>query len=232
MVSVGKFGAPKDQERRGLSFLIFVAIIGFSVARGVATFYTNFLWFGSIKLTSVWWTIVLARLSLVVGTSLIAFLFIFVNLRLAVRAAPVLDIFDSLVNESNGYSGLSLFNLSNIAIKEGDKVLALEYLARAAKDKNLSKKINDFAILKSGYIMLDYAEIANIEDKLSSLLNSQGPFSFYAKEIIALAYYRDNRYQESSKKFNDIANDASSPRNIASRSKIFSEQISSYDNVK
>ena len=57
-------------------------------------------------------------------------------------------------------------------------------------------------------------------------------FSFYAKEIIALAYYRDNRYQESSKKFNDIANDASSPRNIASRSKIFSEQISSYDNVK
>ena len=91
-----------------------------------------------------------------------------------------IDIFESLIGESNGYSGLSLFNLSNIAIKEGDKVLALEYLARAAKDKNLSKKINDFAILKSGYIMLDNAEIANIEDKLSSLLDSQGPFSFYA----------------------------------------------------
>ena len=109
---------------------------------------------------------------------------------------------------------------------------AIDIFDSLVKDKNLSKKINDFAILKSGYIMLDYAEITNIEDKLSSLLNSQGPFSFYAKEIIALAYYRDNRYQESSKKFNDIANDASSPRNIASRSKIFSEQISSYDNVK
>ena len=109
---------------------------------------------------------------------------------------------------------------------------ALEYLDKAAKDKNLSKKINDFAILKSGYIMLDNAEITNIEDKLSSILNSTGPFSFYAKEIIALAYYRDNRYQESSKKFSEIANDASSPRNIASRSKIFSEQILSYDNVK
>ena len=96
MVSIGRFGAPKDKERRGLSFLIFVVIIGFAVARGVATFYTNFLWFGSVELTSVWWTIILARLSLVVGTSLIAFLFIFINLRLAVRAAPVLDIFDSL----------------------------------------------------------------------------------------------------------------------------------------
>ena len=43
-----------------------------------------------------------------------------------------IDIFESLLGESNGYSGLSLFNLSNIAIKEGNKVLALEYLARAA----------------------------------------------------------------------------------------------------
>ena len=146
--------------------------------------------------------------------------------------SDAIDIFESLVNESNGYAGLSLFNLSNIAVKEGNKALALEYLDKASKDKNLSKKINDFAILKSGYIMLDNAEITNIEDKLSSLLNSTGSLSFYAKEIIALAYYRDNRYQESSKKFSDIANDASSPSNIASRSKIFSEQISSYDNVK
>ena len=44
MVSVGRVGASKDKERRGLSFLIFVSIIGFSIARGVATFYTNFLW--------------------------------------------------------------------------------------------------------------------------------------------------------------------------------------------
>ena len=63
-------------------------------------------------------------------------------------------------------------------------------------------------------------------------INSVTPFSFYAKEIIALAYYRDNRYLESSQKFNEIANDASSPSNIASRSKIFSEQIASYESVK
>ena len=96
MVSVGRFGNQNDQERRGLSFLIFVAIIGFSLARGIATFYTNFLWFGSVDLSSVWWTIILTRTGLVVGTSLVAFAFIFVNLRLAVRAAPVVDIFESL----------------------------------------------------------------------------------------------------------------------------------------
>ena len=143
-----------------------------------------------------------------------------------------IDLFETLLDESNGYSGLSLFNLANIAIKEGNIDLALDYLDKAAKNKNLSNKINDFAILRSGYIMLESFELSDIEEKLSSLLNSVSPFSFYAKEIIALAYYRDNRFLESSQKFNEIASDAASPRNIASRSKIFSEQIASYDSIK
>ena len=141
-------------------------------------------------------------------------------------------IFNSLLDESNGYSGLSLFNLANIATKEGDQELALKYLADASKDKSLSKKINDFATLKSGYLLLDIADITEIESKLINLSNSASPFSFYAKEIIALAYFRDKRYAESSQKFEEIANDASSPPNIASRSKIFSNQISSYEGTK
>ncbi len=141
-------------------------------------------------------------------------------------------IFNSLLDESNGYSGLSLFNLANIATREGDQELALKFLADAAKDKNLSKKINDFATLKSGYLLLDTADITEIESKLINLSNSASPFSFYAKEIIALAYFRDKRYDESSQKFEEIANDASSPPNIASRSKIFSNQISSYEGAK
>ena len=141
-------------------------------------------------------------------------------------------IFNSLLDESNGYSGLSLYNLANIAIEEGDEELALEYLAEASKDQSLSKKINDFAILKSGYLLLDIANTTEIESKLINLSNSVSPFSFYAKEIIALAYFRDKKYIEASQKFDEIANDASSPPNIASRSKIFSDQISSYQGIK
>ena len=31
-------------DRRGLSFVVFIAVIGFSVARAIATFFTNYLW--------------------------------------------------------------------------------------------------------------------------------------------------------------------------------------------
>ena len=92
-------GSTTNNERRGLSFIVFVAIIGFSVARAIATFFTNYLWFDSVNLNSVWIKILLTKGALVGATSLLAFIFIFTNLRLAVRATPVMDIFESFESQ-------------------------------------------------------------------------------------------------------------------------------------
>ena len=92
-------GGTNNNERRGFSFIVFVAIIGFSVARAVATFFTNYLWFDSVNLNSVWIKILLTKGALVGATSLLAFIFIFTNLRLAVRATPVMDIFESFESQ-------------------------------------------------------------------------------------------------------------------------------------
>ena len=97
MVNIG--GTNTGNERRGLSFLVFVAIIGFSIARAIATFFTNYLWFDSVDLNAVWIKILLTKSILVAATSLLAFAFIFVNLRLAVRATPVMDIFESFESQ-------------------------------------------------------------------------------------------------------------------------------------
>ena len=69
-------GGSNNNERRGLSFVVFVAIIGFSVARAIATFFTNYLWFDSVDLNSVWIKILLTKSILVAATSLLAFAFI------------------------------------------------------------------------------------------------------------------------------------------------------------
>ncbi len=92
-------GSTNNNDRRGFSFIVFVAIIGFSVARAVATFFTNYLWFDSVNLNSVWIKILLTKGALVGATSLLAFVFIFTNLRLAVRATPVMDIFESFESQ-------------------------------------------------------------------------------------------------------------------------------------
>ena len=97
MVNIG--GANTGNDRRGLSFLVFVGIIGFSIARAVATFFTNYLWFDAVDLNSVWLKILITKSALVAATSLLAFIFIFINLRLAVRATPVMDIFESFESQ-------------------------------------------------------------------------------------------------------------------------------------
>ena len=97
MVNIG--GANTGNDRRGLSFLVFVGIIGFSIARAVATFFTNYLWFDAVDLNSVWLKILVTKSALVAATSLLAFVFIFINLRLAVRATPVMDIFESFESQ-------------------------------------------------------------------------------------------------------------------------------------
>ena len=97
MVNVGSPNTGND--RRGFSFIVFIVIIGFSIARAVATFFTNYLWFDSVNLNSVWLKILLTKASLVGATSLLAFAFIFINLRLAVRATPVMDIFESFESQ-------------------------------------------------------------------------------------------------------------------------------------
>ena len=97
MVNIG--GTNTGNDRRGLSFLVFVGIIGFSIARAVATFFTNYLWFDAVDLNSVWLKILITKSALVAATSLLAFAFIFINLRLAVRATPVMDIFESFESQ-------------------------------------------------------------------------------------------------------------------------------------
>ena len=106
------------------------------------------------------------------------------------------NIFIEISEASTGYSGLSLFNLSNLSYNSGNYDEALMYLKKASQNEEISEKIRDFAILRSGFIMLEKNRIEEIEETLGVLLNDGATFSFHTKEIIALAYYRDGRVGE------------------------------------
>ncbi|MDP8959672.1 MAG: UPF0182 family protein [Actinomycetota bacterium] len=79
--------------RRLLTILLVLAFLGLLTLRGVATFWTDYLWFSSVNLTSVWWTLVGSRLLLALAAALVAFVFLWVNLVVADRLSPRLGIF-------------------------------------------------------------------------------------------------------------------------------------------
>jgi hypothetical protein len=81
---------PKSRvrSRRVLTVLAVVVIILIFAIRSIAVFWTDFLWFDSLKQTDVWRTLVFTRVWLVLGASVFAFGVFWFNLYLADRLSP------------------------------------------------------------------------------------------------------------------------------------------------
>ncbi len=67
--------------------------------RGLATFWTDFLWFQSIDLSSVWSTLLLSRVAPVVAASIVAFLLLWVNLVFIDRISPRFQLIEASPEE-------------------------------------------------------------------------------------------------------------------------------------
>lgn len=76
------------RNRRGLTIILLIGFAALLTLRGAATFWTDFLWFGSVGLTSVWQTIIVAKLIPAVAGSLVAFVLLWSNFVLADRLSP------------------------------------------------------------------------------------------------------------------------------------------------
>jgi uncharacterized protein len=71
-----------------LAIVVVVVIVLIFSLRGIAGFYTDYLWFGSIHLTSVWAGVVATKLALAAVFSAVFFLAMWLNLAVADRMAP------------------------------------------------------------------------------------------------------------------------------------------------
>ena len=75
-------------RRRGLIVLGVVVLVFFLTARGLASFWTDFLWFDSVQLTSVWSTLFFSKVALSLIAIVVAFAIIWANLLVADRLSP------------------------------------------------------------------------------------------------------------------------------------------------
>ncbi|GBE23267.1 hypothetical protein BMS3Bbin01_02651 [bacterium BMS3Bbin01] len=87
------------RNRRGFTFLIFVAFILLLVLRGLATFWTDLLWFRSVDLGAVWGTLILSKVIPAVIGSVVAFLMLWTNVLIADRLSPRFRLFDMAPEE-------------------------------------------------------------------------------------------------------------------------------------
>lgn len=99
MISREPTGEPTPTRRRSggrrlLTGLLILVLILMMTLRGLATMWTDYLWYASVGATSVWSTLLLSRVALAVIASLVAMLVLWVNLVIADRLSPRFQIFD------------------------------------------------------------------------------------------------------------------------------------------
>ncbi len=81
-------------RRRGLGIFIVIVVVVLLALRTLATFWTDFLWFSSLDLVSVWSTRFWTTAAIVAVASVVAFGFLMGNLVLADRLSPRFRIVD------------------------------------------------------------------------------------------------------------------------------------------
>jgi len=80
--------------RRGLTILVVIVLGILLTLRGIATLWTDFLWFTSVGATSVWGTLLASRIALAVIAAAVAFAVVWVNLIVTDRVSPRFRIVD------------------------------------------------------------------------------------------------------------------------------------------
>ena len=132
-----------------------------------------------------------------------------------------LDQLIKLTEGKTGYKGLALFRLSSESLTNGNYQEAVDYLKKASLDKTLTNNLRVFAKIKAGLILVDNGSFSEVDVLLKEVVENGGPFSFHAKEILALALIKNGRDLEAQKIFQEIVNDASAPPVLARRAEIF-----------
>ena len=132
-----------------------------------------------------------------------------------------LDQLIKLTESKTAYKGLAFFRLSSESLSNGNHQEAIDYLKKASLDKTLTNSLRVFAKIKAGLILVDNGNVSEVDVLLGEVIENGGPFSFHAKEILALALINDGRDLEAQEIFQEIANDASAPPVLVRRAEIF-----------
>ena len=86
------FRRSPSRARRWIFIALGILFVLLLSLRGIATFWTDYLWFDSVGFAAVWRTLIFSRVMLVIVATTVAFVLMFVNLVLADRLAPALSL--------------------------------------------------------------------------------------------------------------------------------------------
>ena len=126
----------------------------------------------------------------------------------------------SIAGEGGPFAPLAKIRAAAELAAAGDREAAIEAFQAVAADQGVDPLLRETAQIRAGYLMVDFAEPAEIEQRLSGLATEGSAWRHSAREILGLAAYRAGDLETAASRFEELLGDPQTPQDMQSRAQL------------
>lgn len=135
-------------------------------------------------------------------------------------------VFDEIAEGSHsGFALLARFQVAGNLAAEGKIEEAVKAFDALAADSAADQPMRDMARVRAAYLLVDSLSSAELRSRLAGLDVDGNPWRASAREIIALALYREANYVQADKLVSQILIDAETPSGVRQRAQVIASLL-------
>lgn len=130
--------------------------------------------------------------------------------------------------ESQGfgqYPVLARMRAATVQVDRGQADAAVASFDEIAADRTVPDALRDIARLRAAYILVDHGAYNDVAGRAEQLTAPENPLRHSAREAMGLAAYKDGRYADAKRLFDEIIAEEFAPQGIAGRAQLMLELI-------
>lgn len=136
--------------------------------------------------------------------------------------------------EADGYGAypvLARLRAATVLQNDGKLDEAVAAFDAVAADTSVPAALRDMARLRAGYAMVDTADYAAVASKVEALTGDENMLRHAAREVLGLAAWKAEKYDDAKRLFDQIAADTNSPAGIRERAQVMLDLITASGKV-
>jgi hypothetical protein len=123
-----------------------------------------------------------------------------------------------------GYPILARFREANV-IAASDKPGAVKLYDAIAQDHGVTQVFQDLAEVRAGLLLVDNAKLAEMQQRLDGLAQSDRAFRHSARELLALSAWHNNDVTSTKKYLEMMTKDAETPASVRARADVLAALV-------
>jgi len=130
--------------------------------------------------------------------------------------------------EADGYGAypvLARMRSATLLAEAGDHAGAVAGFDSVAADSAIPPSLREMARLRAGLLLVDHGGYADVASRVETLTAETNPLRHSAREVLALAAWKEGRMADAATLYDQIVNDEGAPQNLRQRATLMSELI-------